>query len=250
MKKSTLILVVLALFACTMAATATYSGGYAEKNPDKAKECGSKDGHHDGMFVICQEICDEDNCSKHAGGVFDKCQEHNCLQCIVKEVCEHCGKTALCDGICEECGEPCAVYEYCPSCGAKYLVGHADAHCDVCGKDCFCFEKCENCGHSQYFNGFCDECASKCELLRCCINVCGMQDHDSSCNCKEHAQGCDNAPKKCDCKNDKSAEMGSREQSGFGGPFEQPIASGNLPQAQGETTIVIMPLDALAAGAS
>jgi len=77
-----------------------------------------------------------------------------------------------------------------------------------------------------------------------------MQDHDSSCNCKEHAQGCDNAPKKCDCKNDKSAEMGSREQSGFGGPFEQPIASGNLPQAQGETTIVIMPLDALAAGVS
>jgi len=68
-----------------MAATATYSGGYAEKNPDKAKECGSKDGHHDGMFVICQEICDEDNCGKHAGGVFDKCQEHNCLQCIVKE---------------------------------------------------------------------------------------------------------------------------------------------------------------------
>ena len=177
------------------------------------------------MDVVCEEICRDDKCCKHAEKVYDKCHEQNCKQCIVKELCDHCGKTSYCDGICDECGEPCTVYEYCPSCGAKYVVDHADARCDECGKDCFCFEKCEKSGHSHYFNGFCDDCASKCELLRCCIDVCGMQDHESYCNCKEHAPACDKMPEKCNCGKNKEGYA----ESGLGGQSEQPIGSGKLP---------------------
>jgi hypothetical protein len=235
MKKSTLILVALALFACTLAATATYSDGYSGKVLDKAKECGCQDGQHDGMHPICKEICQGDKCGMHTktNCAFDKCQEDRCLQCIVKEKCDQCAKTFYCDGICDECGEPCTVYEYCPSCGAKYMVGQADARCDVCGKDCFCFEKCEKCGNSHYFNGFCDECASKCQYLRCCLNLCDTHD-ESSCNCKEDAPTCDKVPQKCDCGKDN----GNHAQSGLDGQFEQPVMQGN-PVTQGEFDIVV-----------
>jgi len=241
MKKSTFILVALALFACTLAIAAAHPEGYSDKALDMTKEWGCNDGEHDHMGVHCEEICRDDKCCKHAGKVFDRCHEHSCDQCVVKELCDHCGKKSYCDGICEECGEPCTVFEYCPSCGAKYLTGLADARCDVCGKDCFCFEKCEKCGHSHYFNGFCDECASKCEFLRCCLDVCDMHEHDSPCDCKEHAPACDKMPERCNCE-----DKGGYAESGLGGRMEQPIAAGNYPAVQDEATIVIMPLDVAA----
>lgn len=117
--------------------------------PHGHDECGCNHG--------CEKQCD---CGK---------KTHNSDNCFVFEKCDECGKT-VCDGTCSDCGKRCDVYEYCSKCNTRYSVCHADGICDRCGRDCYCIEKCQKCGHNQYFNGYCDECASRCDYTRCCFN--------------------------------------------------------------------------------
>jgi len=238
MKKATLMLTAMALLVCATVAQAAFPADSSEKmvfvDKGDGRDCCAnhdRDQNHGPHQGFCTEICQgREGC--HKGGMKDVIdRDQCCLKCIVFEHCDECDKTYYCNGICDECGEPCEVYEYCPSCGAKYLCEHADARCDYCGKDCYCFQKCDKCGHNHYFNGYCDECASRCQYVRCCHNLCDMQTHEPSENCKEQAPGCNKMPEKCDsCMNNENyAKNEPADQAG------SPVLVEVYPMAQGES---------------
>ncbi len=152
------------------------------------------DGSHhnckDSGHGFCQEMCPNLDDSKCAMKQMIDASLTNDLNCMVLERCDKCDKFWKCNGICEQCKERCQVFEYCPQCGLKYKVEQADGRCDKCGKDCFCIEKCDRCGWSHYFNGYCDECASKIDLLRCCMNL-QIMDQENAFNYPENIQPCE-----------------------------------------------------------
>ncbi|NMC10798.1 MAG: hypothetical protein GYA39_07505 [Methanothrix sp.] len=181
MNKATLILVAVGLLACAAAAHATSPGDFSGIMAiDKADMC-SDDHILDPVF--CTEVCSDTKGCEHYGRA-NRFMEQKCLECIVEERCDECGKTFYCDGICNSCGAPCVVYEYCPNCGAMYITNHADGICDKCGNGCYCIEKCSKCGHTHNYNGYCDECASRCHYLRCCYDLCEMFNHRLSEDCR------------------------------------------------------------------
>ncbi|MDM7933970.1 MAG: hypothetical protein QUS08_01100 [Methanothrix sp.] len=161
MRREMIIMAAVALFLCA---------GLAQATGPQGKGCGPWDRAAVWPYLY-KEICQgPEPCGQPSA--LDECLRRCCLDCIVFEHCDECGKTWYCDGICDACNEICSVEEYCPSCGAKYPTERADGFCDRCGKECYSIEKCDSCGYTHYFNGYCDLCASRCQYARMCIDLC------------------------------------------------------------------------------
>jgi len=241
MKKATLMLFAMALVMCAAVAQATFPADSPQCNPVLAGDDCQKDcGCHGQDHGICKEMClDQDKCGKCCKKCNDDSQKG--LVCTVIERCGQCEKTWACDGICDQCGKKCQVMEYCAVCNIKYTVEHADGRCDKCGRDCYCIEKCGNCGNVHNFNGYCDECASRCLFERCCHKMCDNQGQDC-CNCQQHDQGCYKAPQECSTCMNKEKEAGGMNDMQAGSP----MAAGMFPVMRG-TEENMMPYNAAAA---
>jgi hypothetical protein len=177
MKKLFLLVLVMAVLACTASANSNF---VTEPNKEK-----TMDNWYTSKYSDKKVDTQKDKC-------FDKCYE----KCSYFVKCDGCGEKHSCDSNCGKCGEKSKVQEYCPSCGAQYLCESTDGRCDKCGMECYWLKSCDKCGNNQYYNGYCDKCGEKSHYDKCCYTFC-----DKYCfvdtKCKDTCPSCDQLPKPC-----------------------------------------------------